>query len=87
MIVRRRLQQKWEFAETMLAIHLLHHEGGPDAQYESRIEHLLEHIRWEPDFAEQVVRYAERKGVIRRHSGNLRLTAEGRTMAQQAMVR
>lgn len=87
MLMRRRLQQKWEFAEKMLAIHLLHHEGSPEAQYESRVEHLLEHIRWEPDFAEKVVRYAERKGVIKRHMGNLQLTDEGRSMAQQAMVR
>ncbi|MEM7128203.1 MAG: metal ABC transporter permease [Chloroflexota bacterium] len=85
-IIRRRLRQRWEFAQSMLTIHLLHHEGDPDAQYESRIEHLLEHIRWEPDFAEQVVRYAERKGLIRRHSGNLQLTEEGRVMAQQAMI-
>lgn len=87
MIIRRRLAQRWEFAEKMLAIHLLHHEGSPEAQYESRVEHLLEHIRWEPDFAEAVVRYAERKGVVRRHMGNLSLTDEGRVMAQQAMVR
>lgn len=86
-LMRRRLQQRWDFAEKMLAIHLLHHEGSPDAQYESRVEHLLEHIRWEPDFAEKVVRYAERKGVIKRHMGNLTLTDEGRIMAQQAMIR
>lgn len=86
-IVRRRLHQRWEFAQTMLAIHLLHHEGKSDAQYESRIEHLLEHIRWEPSFAEQVVRNSERKGLIQRHSGNLRLTEEGRSLARRAMVR
>lgn len=85
-LAQRRLQQKLEFAQTMLAIHLLNHEGTFDAQYENRIEHLLEHIRWEPSFAEQVVRYAERKGNIRRRSGNLSLTDEGRLMAQRAMV-
>jgi len=86
MIMRRRLQQKWEFAEKMLAIHLLHHEGTPEAKYESRVEHLLEHIRWEPGFAEDVVRHAEKKGVIRRYMGNLQLTDEGRELAQKAMV-
>lgn len=87
MIMRRRMQQKWEFAEKMLAIHLLHHEGSPEAQYESRVEHLLEHIRWEPNFAEDVVRYAERKGIVKRYMGNLQLTDEGRVLAQEAMVR
>lgn len=83
----RRRQQKWEFSQTMLAIHLLNHEGTAAADYESRVDHLWEHMRWQPDFAEQVVRYAERKGVVRRQAGRLSLTNEGRTIAQQAMAR
>jgi len=86
-IARRRVWQKWEFSQTMLAIHLLHHAGTPEAGTESRVDHLQEHLRWEPDFAEQVIRYAERKGTVRRHSGYLLLTDEGRMLAQQAMVR
>ncbi len=48
---------------------------------------LWEHLRWQPDFAEQVVRYAERKGMVRRQQGYLLLTDEGRGMAQVAMMR
>jgi manganese/zinc/iron transport system permease protein len=84
---RRRLRQKWEFSQTMLAIHLLHHAGTPEAKDESRVDHLWEHMRWRPEFAEQVVRYAERKGTVRRERGHLLLTDEGRSLAQQAMVR
>jgi len=47
---------------------------------------LWEHLRWQPDFAEQVIRYAERKGTVRRLSGRLTLTSEGRTLAQNAML-
>lgn len=86
-IALRRARQKWEFAQTMLTIHLLHHEGTPAAEEENRVDHLWEHLRWTPQFAEGVIRYAERKGVVRRRRGYLRLTEEGRALAQQAMVR
>ena len=86
-IARRRMRQRWDFSQTMLAIHLLHHEGTVAAQEESRVDHLWEHLRWQPDFAERVIRYAERKGVVRRRSGHLFLTDEGRSLAQQALVR
>ncbi len=85
-IARRRARQRWEFAQAMLAIHLLHHEGTPEADEANRVDHLLEHIRWTPDFAERVVRHAERGGVVRRRRGVLRLTAEGRTLAREVMV-
>ena len=83
----RRLRQKWEFAQTMLAIHLFNHEGTSEASDESRIDHLWEHLRWQPDFAEQVVRYAERKGVVRRRKGQLMLTERGRMLAEKTVVR
>jgi manganese/zinc/iron transport system permease protein len=86
-LAQRRRRQRWEFAQTMLAIHLLHHEGTPQAEAENRVEHLWEHFRWQPQFAEQVVRYGERKGKLRRRNGRLSLTPDGRQLAQEAMVR
>ncbi len=85
-IAKRRSRQRWEFSQAMLAVHLLNHEGKPEAQTESRADHLLEHIRWSPDFAEKVIRYAERNGVVRRQAGHLSLTAEGRSLARTTMV-
>lgn len=85
-LARRRVRQKWEFSQTMLAIHLLHHAGTAQAQDESRVDHLWEHLRWQPTFAEKVIRYAERKGVVRRRRGQLQLTDEGRALAHQAMM-
>jgi manganese/zinc/iron transport system permease protein len=76
-----------EFAEAMLAIHLLHHEGRPEAVEESRVEHLSQHIRWQPAFATRVVADAERKGLIAAENGLLRLTDRGRTVAMEAMAR
>ncbi len=85
-VARRRARQRWEFALAMLTIHLLHHESGPEASNENRVDHLVEHIRWQPNFAEQVVRYAERKGAVRRQAGRLHLTDIGRVLAQQRVV-
>jgi manganese/zinc/iron transport system permease protein len=86
-IAARRQRQKLEFAQAMLAIHLLHHEDRPEAAQENRAEHLSQHIHWQPGFAEKVVRYAERKGMIADEDGFLRLTERGRLVAQEAMVR
>jgi manganese/zinc/iron transport system permease protein len=86
-IAARRQRQKLEFAQAMLAIHLLHHEGRPEAMQENRAEHLSQHIHWQPDFAEKVVRAAERKGVIAEEGGFLHLTDRGRLVAQEAMMR
>jgi manganese/zinc/iron transport system permease protein len=85
-VAQRRTRQKWEFAQTMLAIHLLQHEGKPEAQEESRVDHLVREIRWQPHFAEQVVHYAKRRGVVRSDHDHLFLTEQGRALAQNAVV-
>ena len=83
---RRRARHRWGFAQAMLAIHLLNHEGRPEAARESRVEHLDEHLRWEPSFAAQVVRGAERRGLVVRDDGMLRLTEPGRQLAREAIT-
>jgi manganese/zinc/iron transport system permease protein len=85
-IALRRVHQRWEFAQTMLTIHLFNHEGVPDAERERHIEHLDEHLRWNTSFAERVVRYAERQGSICCRDGMLFLTEHGRQIAREALV-
>jgi manganese/zinc/iron transport system permease protein len=85
-LATRRERQRWEFAQTMLTIHLLNHEGSPEAAEESRVEHLTQHLRWEPEFAGRVVRGAERRGLVERGDGRLALTDRGRTLARDAVV-
>lgn len=85
-LAQRRRSQRWNFAKTMLAIHLLQHEADPNVDRESRVDHLVEHLRWQPAHAEQVIRYAERKGAVRRQSGRLHLTEVGRALARAALV-
>jgi manganese/zinc/iron transport system permease protein len=81
---RRRARQRWEFAQAALAVHLSQHELRPDAAEESRLEHLNRHLRWDPEFARQVVRRAERRGLVLQHDGSLVLTEKGRTTARAA---
>lgn len=82
----RRRRQKWEFARTALVIHLLHHEDTPEMAVECRVDHLLYHMHWEPEFATDVVQRAERDGLILRSNGDMRLTSSGRERAQLAML-
>jgi manganese/zinc/iron transport system permease protein len=85
-VARRRERQRWRFAETMLAIHLLNHEGRPDAAVESRVEHLDESLRWAPRFAARVVRGAERRGLVVERGGSLALTERVRSTARAALA-
>ena len=71
----------------MLAIHLANHEGKPEAAEESRIDHLDRHLRWEPEFAQRIVRLAERRGLVRVRAGELELTQAGRELAADAVAR
>ena len=79
---RRRMRQRWEFAQTMLAIHLHNHEHSEREMEESRIGHLHEHLRWAPAFADRVVELAEREGLVQRATPErLTLTERGRARA------
>jgi manganese/zinc/iron transport system permease protein len=71
----------------MLAIHLINHEGTMQEDREIRVAHLEEHLGWEADFARQVVRYAQRDGLVRRTNGRLELTDDGRAYANEAVVK
>jgi manganese/zinc/iron transport system permease protein len=86
-LARRRVRQRVEFARQMLAIHLMHHEGTPEAEQECRVDHLSEHLRWTPSRAEEVVRSAEKAGYVEVERERLRLTTTGREAARTAMLR
>jgi manganese/zinc/iron transport system permease protein len=86
-LARRRARQRWEFAQALLAIHLLNHEASPEAAMENRESHLHEHLRWQPDFARQVVRRAQGSGLVSRINGDrLALTDRGRTVARETVA-
>jgi manganese/zinc/iron transport system permease protein len=83
---RRQARQRVEFAQAMLVIHLLNHEGSPEAAVENRVEHLHRHLRWDPSFAGRIVAAAERRAfVLRQEDDRLTLTPRGRELARSAI--
>jgi manganese/zinc/iron transport system permease protein len=85
-LARRRSRQKWEFAQRMLVIHLLNHENSPQAEEESRVEHMHLHMRWEPGFASSVIARSVRAEWVVQQNGHVYLTATGRKAAREAMI-
>ncbi len=84
--IRRRRSQRLDFAARLLAVHLAHHEGRPEAAEESRIRALHRHLQWSVPFTRQVVRFATSRGVVRPVGELLELTPNGRVVAQDALV-
>ena len=83
---RLRERQKVDFAQTMLTIHLLNHEGTTAAFEESKLDGLEEHLRWQESFMERVVGAAKRRGLVTEQGGMLFLTDRGRSRAREAMT-
>jgi manganese/zinc/iron transport system permease protein len=83
----RRQRQKWEFSQSLLAIHLMQHQDLPEASRENHINHLGEHIRWDEKFANDVLKRSVKRGIITLSDGLLVLTPKGRTIAEEAIVK
>ncbi len=82
----RRSRQRLEFAQTMLVVHLFHHEGLPDESRENSVAHLHEHLKWGRTFSERVVRHATQRELLTRQNGLLLLTERGRSAAREAIT-
>lgn len=83
----RRRQMRWEFAEAVLAIHVMQHQGLPEAAEECRPDHLTHHLRWTPEFAAEVVARSLRQGLLDQKDGLLELTDTGTELAREHMGR
>ena len=81
----RRWRQRREFIETLLLIHLLHHEGTPEQTEESRVDRLHEHLRWKPADVMRVVQRLFGSGKVRLEDGLLHLNEEGRAQARTTL--
>jgi manganese/zinc/iron transport system permease protein len=83
-----RRRQRWQFAGEMLLVHLSHHEGTPDEATECSLDHLSQHMKWSPAFGGRVVAHLTRSGLAQRVNGTgLRLTSQGREVAEEVMLR
>jgi manganese/zinc/iron transport system permease protein len=83
----RRARQRREFFETMLAIHLRHHEGTAEEPEECRLATLHEHMNWPVPAALAVARRVVNRGWADERDGRLILTEAGREAARAAVGR
>ncbi len=81
----RRRRHRREFFETMVLIHLLHHEGTPEQAEESRIDRLHEHLRWKPAQITEVTQRLFDDGKALLQEGQLFLTEQGREQARETL--
>jgi manganese/zinc/iron transport system permease protein len=84
---RLRRRQRWQFAGEMLLVHLSNHENTPEADHEASVDHMRQHMKWSPAFSDRVVGYLSRRGLANQEGNLLRLTDDGRQLAQEVMVR
>jgi len=83
---RRRQGQRLEFATRMLLVHLLHHEGTPEAAEECREAGLSRHLGWREVWTAKVVEKAYDRGLIDRGGELVLPTDRGRRLAEEAVV-
>lgn len=85
--VHRRGRQKLEFAQTMLTIHILNHQGTAAAVSENRVIGLDEHLHWDADFTARIIELAQRHGLVIETGGILTVTPAGQQRAESALIR
>jgi manganese/zinc/iron transport system permease protein len=83
--VIRRARHRRDFYDTMLAIHLAHHEGTPEEAEETRLDTLHRHMNWPVTQTLTVARRLVARGWAAERDGRLILTPEGRSVAQAAI--
>jgi manganese/zinc/iron transport system permease protein len=81
----QQIRQKRAFYETMLAVHLMQHEGTPEEADESRLDGLHHHLSWTPKQVASVVARAEGSGLVVRAGELLKLTEAGRERAREVL--
>jgi manganese/zinc/iron transport system permease protein len=83
---RRRSSQRLDLAVRMLLVHLLHHEGTPEAAEECREAGLHRHLGWRDSWTRRVVGKAESRALVVRTGELLLPTDGGRRVADDAVV-
>ncbi len=83
----QRQRRRQRFAVEMLLVHLSRHENEPEAGTENSLAHLVEELKWQPDFAQSTVRSAQEEVFVERQNGLLLLTEEGRQVASRVLQR
>jgi manganese/zinc/iron transport system permease protein len=83
---RTRTSQRLELGVRMLLVHLLHHQETEAEAEECRVPSLHRHLQWSEARTRQVVREAEKRTLVARTGEVLYATADGRRLAETALL-
>jgi len=83
---RNRRNQRLSFSETMLLVHIMHHENQPNSEDECDRRHLTDHINWTSRYAETILKRLLTQRDLILEENRLLLTRQGRQRAVEAMV-
>ncbi len=78
-------RRRWLFACYTVGVHLHNHEGTPEQESESEVQHLQEELGWSEKYAGQVVAVGVRNHLMEKHGTQLRLTPLGRETVRALM--
>ncbi|MCA1753617.1 MAG: metal ABC transporter permease [Spirochaeta sp.] len=81
-----RARRRISFAEQLLVMHLIHHVDGERVTSACSREGVRRHIRWEPAFAEKVIRVGLEHGYIAEVEDGLVPTMGGRQLCSEALL-
>jgi len=84
-LVVHRIRQRRNFFDTMLAIHLLQHEGTPEEEAECSLATLHSHMNWPGPLTLIVAARVTERGWATVRDNRLALTTEGRHVASIAL--
>ncbi|MGC6175085.1 metal ABC transporter permease [Lacrimispora sp. 38-1] len=76
--LRKRRNQKIEFAKATLLFHLSNHEDSEEESAEAGVNTIQMHLHWSIDFTAKIIKSLEREGYIQLFDGLAKLTDEGR---------
>ncbi|MBX3045268.1 MAG: metal ABC transporter permease [Candidatus Kapabacteria bacterium] len=74
----KRSKQKEEFYRKVLLIHLVNHENTDIFESENEISDIYNHVKWEKDFADKIVKTCLEQDLILNKNGLLHVTESGR---------
>jgi len=84
--LRVRARRRITFAEQLLVMHLIHHVDGERVTPACSRDGVRQHVRWEPQFAEKVIRQGLEHGYIAEADDGLIPTMAGRMLCSEALL-
>ncbi|NMB06892.1 MAG: metal ABC transporter permease [Tissierellia bacterium] len=79
--IRRRKEQKYEFALISLLMHLINHENSPIEREEAGINTIKNHLSWDKEFTQEIIDKTLDKNYVYIKDEILKITDKGREFA------